>query len=664
MQRYFYPLIIFFLGFVSLSRAQQGIASLNGKEDNYDNLAAFDGDFYRSNGNSYRSASGMPGPAYWQNKADYILRARLIADEERIEAAEVITYTNNSPDKLDFLWLQLDQNLFKGGSRGARITPMAGSRSGTEGQVFDAGFKFNDVYIVEPDGSRRTVTFRIDDTRMQIDLPVALKAGGDSVKIGMDFGFHIPRYGSDRTGILNAKNGKVFSIAQWYPRMAVYDDIRGWNTTPYLGLSEFYLEYGNFDLELTVPASHIVMCSGKLMNPGDVYTDEQNKRWTQAWQSDATVSIRTAQEVGRRGSRPQDKDELTWHYKIENSRDVAWASSASFIVDAARINLPGDMKSIAISAYTEESNESNAWRRSTEFIKASVEYYSKNLVPYPYPAAINVATNLAGMEYPGIVFCNNKDFGGMLWGVTDHEFGHTWFPMIVGTNERLHGWLDEGINTFINYGSSEAYNKGEFKEEKVDMHKWARIFADPALEPVLTYHDNVREDNIAMVLYLKPAMGLRLLQEQILGPDRFNRALKAYVQRWAYKHPQPEDFFRTIENVAGEDLSWFWRGWFQYNWKMDQALSNVAYTKSGKNHQLHITVKNLQQLPMPVIVQVTSKSGKTKRMTFPVDVWRRNKSWTFNFPIDEEPALVELDPDHVLPDCNPNNDTMEIKQNK
>lgn len=644
-------------------RAQSVLVSPNGREDNYNNLEAFDGNFYVRQGDQYRSASGAPGVAYWQNQANYKLSARLVESESRIIGTEELTYINNSPDELRFLWMQLDQNLFKGNSRGAGTIPAAGSRSGTKGQVFNAGFHISNIYTFDSIGRKIALEHLISDTRMQVFLPYVLKGRGDSVRIGIDYSYIIPNYGSDRTGILETKQGKVFAVAQWYPRMCVYDDVSGWNTTPYLGLSEFYLEYGNFEVSITVPAEHIVMCSGELLNANEVYTAEQNRRWTQARQSDQTVMIRRKAEVASKGSRPQGDAELTWRFSMQNSRDIAWASSEGFIVDAARIELPGGGSSLAISAYTAESEDSNGWSRSTEFVKGSVEHYSRWLTPYPYPAAVSVATDLAGMEYPGLVFCNYKDFSGMLWGVTDHEFGHTWFPMIVGSNERLHGWMDEGLNTFINYSSSAAFKGGEFKEERVDMHKWGRIFADNSLEPVMTYHDNVREANIAMVLYLKPALGLRLLQEQILGPDRFNRAFKAYVERWKFKHPQPEDFFRTIENVAGEDLNWFWRGWFRNNWKMDQAVENVVMVEKEGMYELTISIKNLEKLPMPVIVQVTDKKGQKHRRSFPVDVWRRNKVWTFKMSVEEEPRSIELDPDHVLPDCNPNNDIWEQKRN-
>ena len=252
---------------------------------------------------------------------------------------------------------------------------------------------------------------------MQIQLPQELNANGASIKIKTEFSFISPIYGSDRTGVLETKNGKVFTIAQWYPRMCVYDDVRGWNTNPYLGAGEFYLEYGDFDISITAPSNHIVVCSGELQNPTEVYTVEQQKRWSQAKTSDKTVAIRSADEVANANSRPTGKATLTWKFKMKNSRDVSWASSAAFIIDAAKINLPSGKKSLAISAYPIESDGQEAWSRSTEYTKTSIENYSKRWFEYPYPAAVNVAGNEGGMEYPGIVFCEYTSKGAELWAL-------------------------------------------------------------------------------------------------------------------------------------------------------------------------------------------------------------------------------------------------------
>ena len=621
----------------------------------YDYNEAFGNNFYTKNGTETRSASGQPGPKYWQNRADYQLTANLNEKNSEITGTEVLTYTNNSPDKLVFIWMNLDQNLFKSDSRGNAVTPLSGSRNGAQGEIFDGGFKIKSVKVIsniKGKTSESDAKFLINDTRMQVFLPETLNANGGAVKLKIEFSFISPIYGSDRMGIQDTKNGKIFTLAQWYPRMCVYDDIKGWNTLPYLGAGEFYLEYGDFDINITAPANHIVVCSGELVNPAEVYTLEQQKRWSAAANSEQTVFIRTASEVLSPASRPAGKQTLNWHFKMKNARDVSWASSASFIIDAARINLPSGKKSIAVSAYPVESEGKLAWGRSTEYVKTSIEHYSQKWFEYPYPAATNVAGIAGGMEYPGIVFCDWMSKGEGLWGVTDHEFGHGWFPMIVGSNERSFAWMDEGFNTFVNSISAENFNNGEYKSPKTNVDELAFSFTNDDIEPIMTAPDNMKEQSIGNLAYYKPSVGLIMLREQILGKERFDFAFRTYVHRWAFKHPMPDDFFRTMENAAGEDLNWFWRSWFVNKWKFDQAVSKIMYVKNDPKLGAVITIENLEKMPLPVIVDIKLKSGRTERVNLPVDVWQRNKSWSFKQPITEEIETITLDPDHVFPDIN------------
>jgi hypothetical protein len=630
---------------------------------NYNYHDAFAPLFYTKNGSEYRSASGQPGPKYWQNRADYVLNATLNDKINEVTGSEVLTYTNNSPDKLSFLWMQLDQNLFRSDSRGTAIVPLAGSRNWGNGQKFDAGYKIKSIKLLSQDKGKTTETdlkYLIDDTRMQVYLPAELDANGAQVKLKIDYSFISPDYGSDRMGVLGtkqSKNGKIFTMAQWYPRMYVYDDINGWNPQPYTGPGEFYLEYGDFDINITAPANHIVVCSGELQNPEDVYTPEQLKRWAQAEQSEETVVIRSASEVTSAAARPAGKTELTWKFKIKNARDAAWGSSAAFIIDAAKMNLPSGRKAMAISAYPVESNGKDAWGRSTEYTKRSVEYNSKKWFEYPYPNATTVAGIVGGMEYPGIVFCGVGAAGGSLWSVNDHEFGHTWFPMIVGSNERLYGWMDEGFNTFINTLSTYYFNNGEYRRARSDMHIVGAQMTKPGLDPVLTVPDNTKEPNTGTLLYNKPAAGLTLLREQVLGAQRFDLAFRTYINRWAYKHPTPDDFFRTMENVSGENLNWFWRSWILNNWRLDQAVKEVKYVKDDPKQGAVITIINNEKMPMPVIMEIKTVSGKTERIKLPVEIWERNTSWTFIYPSAEELQIVVIDPDHMMPDVDTDNNT-------
>lgn len=621
----------------------------------YDYHDTFGPIFYTKNGNEIRSASGQPGPKYWQNRADYKLSVRLNDQTNEISGTEILNYTNNSPDKMEFIWMQLDQNLFKEDSRGQAIIPPTGSRNGARGQKFDAGYKIKSVKLLSAEKGKtleKDAEYLIDDTRMQIYLPTELSAGGGQLRLKIEYSFISPEYGSDRMGILNTKNGKIFSVAQWYPRMSVYDDVSGWNVIPYMGPSEFYLEYGDYDISITVPASHIVVGSGELVNPQDVYTSEQQKRWSDAAKSDKTVLIRSASEVTDPNSRPRGKQELTWNFKLKNAHDAAWASSSAFIIDAARMNLPSGKKSLAISAYPVESDGADAWGRSTEYTKASNEFNSKKWMEFPYPAATNVASIVGGMEYPGIVFCGSKAKSAGLWGVTDHEFGHTWFPMIVGSNERLFAWMDEGFNTFINSLNSAEFNNGEYRPKATDMQAVGKALTNSIFEPIMSSPDNMKESNIGVLAYFKPATGLTLLREQILGHARFDRAFKTYIERWAYKHPTPDDFFRTMENVSGENLNWFWRGWFLNNWKLDQAVTDVRYLKNDPKQGALITVDNLEKMAMPTILEIKTKSGQMSRIKLPVEVWERNLRWTFLYPSTEEIVSVVSDPDKVLPDYN------------
>jgi hypothetical protein len=445
-------------------------------------------------------------------------------------------------------------------------------------------------------------------------------------------------------------------VAQWFPRVCVYDDIEGWNVLPYLGAGEFYLEYGNFEYSINAPASHIVVGSGELLNPTEVYTADQVKKWAAAANSETTVVIRSAAEVTDPASRPA-KDRLTWKFKCNNARDVAFASSKSFILDACRINLPSGKKSLAVSVYPVESDGKNAWGRSSEYVKASIEHYSNWLYEYTYPVATNVAGIVSGMEYPGIIFCGYKDKTASLWGVTDHEFGHNWFPMIVGSNERKFAWMDEGFNTFINFYSTDAFNKGEYKNRKFDMHAITKSMFRETADPIMSIPDVIQTRNLGWEAYNKPGFGLRILREHILGADRFDYAFKNYINKWAFKHPTPMDFFRAMEDGAGEDLGWFWRAWFYELWRLDQSVKDVDYVEQDPAKGAVITIENLDKMAMPAVVEVELTSGEKERFTFPVEIWQRGSTWTFRTSTKLPIKAVVIDPDHSFPDMDSKNNT-------
>lgn len=616
-------------------------------ESKYNPHILFSPTLLQSNASATRTASGEPGTAYWQNRADYIISAELNEVTHEIKGTVTITYKNNSPQQLLYLWLQLDQNLFNKDSRGqARMPIESRSRYGDAKSSFSGGYKISDVKV-----DNNKADFVITDTRMQVRLAKPVMSGGGVIKIKIDYAFVLPDYGADRSGVQKTKNGEIFAVAQWYPRMCVFDEVEGWNTLPYLGAGEFYLEYGDFDFTITAPSSHIVVAGGELLNPESVLTPVQIQRIAEAKKSDKTVVIRSEKEVTDPASRPSS-DKLTWHFKLNNARDVSWASSRSFIWDAAKINLPGGKSSLAMSVYPVESNGVKGWGRATEYTKGSIENYSKRWYVYPYPVAVNVAGNVGGMEYPGIVFCGYRAQESDLFGVTDHEFGHTWFPMIVGSNERKYGWMDEGFNTFINSIADDDFNDGEYKEFPKSMDNFGYRISNQYSEPVMTIPDAMKEGNIGNELYAKPGYGLELLRNEILGPDRFDYAFKTYINEWAFKHPAPADFFRTMNNAAGENLNWFWTEWFIEDYTLDQAIVAVNYKNGLSSNGAIVTLANLEQMAMPVNLTYETISGIRGKIKLPVEIWSNTSIFKVKIPVNEPLQKVEIDAEKVFPDMN------------
>ena len=640
---------------VLLATNQSFIRAQTAPANNYDQHKAFDPLFYTQNGNEFRSAGGAPGPKYWQNRSDYNINVTLDTAQHRLTGSVQITYTNNSPDTLSFVWLQLDQNVYREDSRGEAASQYSGGRF--VNRTFTQGDEISSVNIVQ-NGKTQAASYRVNDTRMKIQLPAALKGNGGTVQFRINYAFNIPQYGTDRMGRLQTRNGWIYEIAQWYPRMCVYDDVLGWNTLPYLGAGEFYLDYGNIDYSVTAPADMVVAGSGELLNAAQVLTPEQNSRLAKARTSDQTVTIKDSTAV----ISPTDKRKgnLTWRFSCKNTRDVAWAASRAFIWDAARINLPGGKKALAQSVYPAEVASTKAWGRSTEYVKGCIELYSNKWFSFSYPVATNVAGIVGGMEYPGIVFCSWRSGGAGLWGVTDHEFGHNWFPMIVGSNERKYAWMDEGFNTFINGINTKAFNNGEYYRP-ADISKTGPGMFGANAEALTTIPDVIQNSQLGNVAYFKPGLGLKLLREQVLGPERFDEAFRTYVHRWAFKHPTPWDFFRTMDNVSGEDLSWFWRGWFLNTWKLDQSVKEVKYKDNDPAKGALVTIENLEQLVMPVEVAIQTADGKADTVKLPVEIWQRGGTWTFLYPSTTTLSQVTIDPQGALPDVNRANNSWKAQ---
>jgi hypothetical protein len=600
--------------------------------------------------NTIRTGAGTPGPDYWQQRVDYVIRASLDTVAQRVTGDERITYTNRSPDTLRYLWLQLDQNLFTSASRGNRLF---GRESPSDARGPEGGFTLTKVAepgITASAGrpARRggPLEYLVNGTVMKLNLARPLPPGGrQALEIGWSFPF-APN--SNRMGIELIDGSYVYEVAQWYPRLAVYDDVRGWNTEQYLGQGEFYLEYGSFDVSLTVPANMLVAATGTLQNPTRVLTAAQRARLARARASDSTVVIRGKDEIADPASRPlSPSGTLTWRFTADSVRDFAWAAARHFVWDAARAN---DGKTLAMSFYPPSADP--VWNQSTQYVRFAVENYS-SWYTYPYPVAINVNGTEGGMEYPMIVFCHNRTDPKALFSVTDHEIGHTWFPMIVGSNERLYGWMDEGFNTFMNHYDWDKKYPGEYNR-RGDPGLYISFALSGKEEPIMTPADRIR-GSLSMTAYTKPGLGLILLRDQLTGRERFDPAFREYIRRWAYKHPTPADFFRSIEDGVGEDLSWFWRSWFYTTERLDQAVDSVTVSDSAGMVASRVYLRSATPMPMPIELDLRINDGTTQHLSLPVEVWEGGPQYTAVVPGPKTVVGVTVDPKKLYPDVRREN---------
>jgi hypothetical protein len=633
--------------------------SLTEEKPGYDPLQTFAPLALPSPVNRYRSANGAPGPDYWQNRADYEIHAALDTTSKILTASMTITYINNSPDRLECLWLQLDQNTYRRDARSVFSSPMLHT-------AFTDGYVIDDIAI-EGGGQTAPVTPLVSDTRMQVRLDHALAPGG-RLKLKIKYHYQVPGLFGGRTAWVASKNGDIFDIAQWYPRMAVYDDVRGWDTAPYMA-QEFYLEYGHFDYFVTVPSDMVVAGTGELVNGPEVLTAMERQRLALAGASDKTVVIRSASDVADPSSRPAAKGPLTWHFRMDDTRDVAFSASKAFIWDAARINLPDARHALAMSFYPVESQGPGAWGRSTEYLKDSVENFSRRWTVYPYPTAINVAGGASGMEYPGMAFDGVDDAGKALFWITAHEIGHTWFPMTVGFNERRDAWMDEGFNTFIDVYESDDFHNGEYAPKRDPEYAPGggeptddieALLKDPAAPSILARADTISEAYRHPVTYFKSALGLIMLREQILGPARFDHAFQKFIRDWTFKHPTPSDFFRAMESEGGEDLSWYWREWYENNWTLDLAVKGVTYVGGDPAKGARISIANLDKMVMPATLEVRYADGHVERIALPAETWIQRSSAVIRPEGRGVIAAVTIDPDHKIPDKDRSNNSLTL----
>lgn len=595
-----------------------------------------------------RSVSGAPGPHYWQQRVDYDIRATLDTSAKRLDGQVRIRYTNNSPDTLTHVWMQLDQNLFHKGSIGSYLTEQD-SRFGAAG--FDGGFEIKSITQTtefQPGRARAgqaqakpvPVKTRVDDTMMLVWLASSL-APGATTSFDIAYGFAVPEHGADRMG----RDGPLYELAQWYPRMCVYDDVHGWNTLPYLGQGEFYLEYGNITYEVTLPAGYIVAGSGILQNPLEVLTPTQRARLAAAIKSDSITRIVTGEELTSGAARPRRTGTLTWKFRADNVRDVAWAASPEYLWDAS------GWQGILAQAYYRPSARST-WKDAADMSRFSIQEYSTRWMPYPYPQISAIEGPISGMEYPMVAMEARDDTKEGLYSVVTHEIGHMWYPMVVGSDERRYAWMDEGFNTFINTFSEEGY----FKRDDTRRRKGEAMFAlmndqAPTAQPIMTYANRYRTDgNLESLAYVKPALALYTLRAKVLGPAVFDEAFREYTRRWAFKHPQPADFFRTMEDISGRDLDWFWRGWFYSTAALDQGIESVSQTQSGGSNQVQVVIRNAGQQVMPVELQLTFKDGTTKLYKYPVEIWYKGDRYTAEITADQLVVAAAVNPDGQFPD--------------
>ena len=596
--------------------------------------------------NDLRRANGSPGRAYWQQRADYVIKATLDTAARRLSGKVTIRYSNNSPDTLARIWLQLDQNLFRKGSVGSYLNPQE-SRFG--GANFDGGFEIPAVFAtLEPPRGRpaparpAAAKTRVDDTMMEVVLPFPLPPGRVAT-LALDFAFNIPDHGADRMG----RDGALYEMAQWYPRVCVYDDVNGWNTLQYLGQGEFYLEYGDFEYDVTVPAGYIVAGTGMIQNPLEVLTATQRARLAAAVRSDTVVRIVTEAELQSGAARPRRDGMLTWRFKAQNVRDVAWAASPEYLWDAT------GWEGILAQAYYRPSAK-ELWHEAAQMSQYSIKEYSGRWLRYPYPQISAVEGPVSGMEYPMVAMEAKDETREGLYSVVTHEIGHMWYPMIVGSDERRYPWMDEGFNTFINIFSEEGY----FKRDDTRRRRGEGMFVlmndqAPTAQPIMTYANRFRTDgNLGALAYIKPAMGLYVLRGKVLGAEVFDAAFREYTRRWAFKHPQPADFFRTIEDVTGQDLDWVWRGWFFTTAALDQAVESVTQ-RAG---QVSVVIRSGGQLVLPVELTLTYGDGTTEVRRFPVEIWYKGDRYTAVIATEKTVTAAQVNADGQFPDVNPRND--------
>lgn len=684
--------------------------------------------------NSYRTGSGAPGQNYWQQRADYVINVELDDNTQTLTGSETITYYNNAPEPLTFLWLQLDQNLFSEESitnktrTGVVRDSIPASFFNTSAGIIVSDYKGGYTIKSVKDAGGKNLPYVINNTMMRVDLPAPLKTG-EKFSFSVDWS-----YRESNRQIFDGRGGYeyfpedgnyVYTCAQWFPRMCVYDDYEGWQNKQFLGQGEFALVFGNYKVRITVPSDHIVGATGTIQNPKEVLSKDQIERLEKAKKSFDQPVIIVSQEEATKKEKTKSNKKSTWEFYAENVRDFAFASSRKFIWDAQAVKI-GTKTPLAQSLYPKEGNP--LWEKeSTKAVKNALELYSERTFEYPYPVAYSVHTAHQGMEYPMICFNGerpNKEgkyskqtLTGLV-AVVVHEVGHNFFPMIVNSDERQWSWMDEGLNTFLEKETMRTRYPELFATHGTPKGIVSFMRGDKSqMRPIMSMSDNIRRTEFGPNAYTKPSAALTVLRETVMGPELFDQAFKEYSQRWAFKHPKPADFFRSMEDASAVDLDWFWRGWFFTNDNVDVDLAEVKWYQlrsdktdpekknikaqqgdlaSGKASsdfsngpqpftltntpealngefrsreddnaiRAKLTGKNIYQLKFknlgglitPLVIEWSYKDGSKEIERIPAEVWRENENEIVKtFIKDKEVVNIVLDPNFELADVEVSN---------
>ena len=729
--------ILFLNSFLLQAQTPQGHVNNNKFKQLYDQFA---------DPNKYHNASGAPGVEYFQQKVDYVMDIELDDEKSKLYGQETITYTNNSPDPLPYLWIQLDQNIREKdapaleknpASNLATIDPNAFVQSYVK-DSFDGGFNIDWVQ----DENGKALPFKVNQTMMRVDLPKVIGPGESyvfKIKWWYNINNHVVNRARSGYEFFEEDGNKAYVIAQFFPRLCVYNDVEGWQNYQFWGNGEFALEFGDYDVNITVPSDHIMEATGSLQNPKEVLTKKEYNRFLASETSfDSPLLIVTEEEAkAKEGSFSKKKS--TWKYSAKNVRDFGFATSRKFIWERQAVQLE-NQKVMAVSLYPKEGNP--LWEEySTKAVVQSLKTYSKFTFDYPYPKAVSVHAKRQGMEYPMICWNYGRpDKDGKyserlkfrMISVIIHEVGHNFFPMIVNSDERQWGWMDEGLDTFVQYLTEQEFGitypdalKGlsKYPSRRGEPQKIVSYMAGDQdfISPIMSNPENVYQ--LGPNAYAKPATALNILRETVMGREAFDHAFKTYAQRWMFKHPTPEDFFRTMEDASAIDLDWFWRGWFYTTDVVDigvkkvkryyysdtpdqkakkesnsQDVSNLLYKIDedselfdpnvlGKNpiNDSKALQQNMQEegletakiptyfyeiefekpggLVMPLIVEYAYADGSKERVTYPVQLWRKNDASVKKIiTSDKELVGVTVDPDQETADVNPDNNSWPKKE--